>query len=161
VAGSKAVLSGPFPASPASLSTRLGKRAFGARVRILVAVAAEPAMSGSAADVASRFLALLVDQVSRRGSRSGIAIGYTAVMAKVMVSLPDDVLARIDGEVERRGTTRSALLREAVLRELGRPDPVTLEAAVARSRSRFAGAGRFDAAALVRAERDALDRRRL
>lgn len=82
-------------------------------------------------------------------------------MAKVMVSLPDDVLARIDAEAERRGTTRSALLREAVLRELGRPDPVTLEAAVARSRVRFASAGRFDAAALIRAERDARERHRL
>jgi hypothetical protein len=82
-------------------------------------------------------------------------------MAKVMVSLPDDVLARIDDEAERRGTTRSALLREAALRELGRPDPMTLEAAVERSRSRFADAGRFDAAALIRAERDARDRRRL
>jgi hypothetical protein len=78
-----------------------------------------------------------------------------------MVSLPDDVLARIDAEAERRGTTRSALLREAALRELGRPDPVKLEAAVARSRSRFAAAGSFDAAALMRAERDARDRRRL
>jgi predicted transcriptional regulator len=82
-------------------------------------------------------------------------------VAKVMVSLPDDVLARIDDEAERRGTTRSALLREAALRELGRPDPVALEAAVVRSRSRFATAGRFEAAALVRAERDARDRRRL
>ncbi len=82
-------------------------------------------------------------------------------MAKVMVSLPDDVLARIDDEAERRGTTRSALLREAALRELGRPDPVTLEAAIVRSRSRFATVGRFDAATLVRAERDARDRRRL
>lgn len=82
-------------------------------------------------------------------------------MAKVMVSLPDDVLARIDVEAERRGTTRSALLREAALRELGRPDPMTLEAAVERSRSRFAAAGRFDATALIRAERDARDRPRL
>jgi predicted transcriptional regulator len=82
-------------------------------------------------------------------------------VAKVMISLPDDVLARIDREAERRGTTRSALLREAALRELGRPDPMLLDAAVARSRSRFAAAGRFDAASLIRAERDARDRRRL
>lgn len=82
-------------------------------------------------------------------------------MAKVMVSLPDDVLARIDDEAERRGTTRSALLREAALRELGRPDRTLLESAVERSRSRFSAAGRFDAASLIRAERDARDRRRL
>lgn len=78
-----------------------------------------------------------------------------------MVSLPDDVLARIDGEARRRGTTRSGLLREAALRELGQPDPAAVEAALERSRRRFASAGRFDAAELIRAERDARDRRRL
>jgi predicted transcriptional regulator len=82
-------------------------------------------------------------------------------MAKVMISLPDEVLARIDDEAARRGTTRSALLREAALRELGHPDPLTFDAAIARSRSRFAAAGRFDSAALIRSERDARDRRRL
>ncbi|MGH9093193.1 MAG: ribbon-helix-helix protein, CopG family [Acidimicrobiales bacterium] len=33
-------------------------------------------------------------------------------MAKVMVSLPDDVLRAVDVEAGRRGTTRSGLLRE-------------------------------------------------
>lgn len=37
--------------------------------------------------------------------------GYTVEMAKVMVSLPDDVLHSIDTEAERRGTTRSGLIR--------------------------------------------------
>jgi metal-responsive CopG/Arc/MetJ family transcriptional regulator len=32
-------------------------------------------------------------------------------MAKVMVSLPDELLAELDAEAARRGTTRSALLR--------------------------------------------------
>ncbi|HVB93283.1 MAG TPA: ribbon-helix-helix protein, CopG family [Acidimicrobiales bacterium] len=32
-------------------------------------------------------------------------------MAKVMVSLPDDLLKAVDIEAERRGTTRSGLLR--------------------------------------------------
>ncbi|MDN5571383.1 MAG: type II toxin-antitoxin system HicB family antitoxin [Propionibacteriaceae bacterium] len=32
-------------------------------------------------------------------------------MAKVMISLPDDVLWALDAEAERRGTTRSGLLR--------------------------------------------------
>lgn len=54
------------------------------------------------------------------------------VMAKVIVSLPDEVLARIDGDARRRGTTRSALLREAALRELGRPDPALVVAAIER-----------------------------
>ena len=33
-------------------------------------------------------------------------------MAKVMVSLPDDLLRAVDVEAERRGVTRSGLLRE-------------------------------------------------
>ncbi|MGH7904680.1 MAG: CopG family transcriptional regulator [Candidatus Dormibacteraceae bacterium] len=94
-------------------------------------------------------------------SLPGIALGYTGFMAKVMVSFPDEVLARIDREAQRRGTSRSGLLRDAALRELGRADPAVIDAAVARSRSRFASAGRFDTTALIRAERDALDRRHL
>lgn len=35
-------------------------------------------------------------------------------MAKVMVSLPDDLLGSLDAEVARRGTTRSGLLRHYV-----------------------------------------------
>ena len=38
--------------------------------------------------------------------------GYTGAMAKVMVSLPDDLLRAVDTEASRRGTTRSGLLRE-------------------------------------------------
>ncbi len=38
--------------------------------------------------------------------------GYTEAMAKVMVSLPDDLLRAVDTEAIRRGTTRSGLLRE-------------------------------------------------
>lgn len=33
-------------------------------------------------------------------------------MAKVMVSLPDELLRAVDIEAERRGTTRSGFLRE-------------------------------------------------
>jgi hypothetical protein len=33
-------------------------------------------------------------------------------MAKVMVSLPDEVLRAVDAEARRRGTTRSGYLRE-------------------------------------------------
>jgi metal-responsive CopG/Arc/MetJ family transcriptional regulator len=32
-------------------------------------------------------------------------------MAKVMVSLPDDLLAEVDAEARRGGTTRSAVMR--------------------------------------------------
>lgn len=33
-------------------------------------------------------------------------------MAKVMISLPDELLARLDAEAERSGHSRSAVLRE-------------------------------------------------
>jgi len=33
-------------------------------------------------------------------------------MAKVMVSLPDDLLAEVDVEARRSGTTRSAVMRD-------------------------------------------------
>jgi metal-responsive CopG/Arc/MetJ family transcriptional regulator len=33
-------------------------------------------------------------------------------MAKVMVSLPDDLLSAVDAEARRAGTTRSAIMRE-------------------------------------------------
>lgn len=39
-------------------------------------------------------------------------------MAKVMVSLPDRLLGRIDEHARRRGKTRSGLLRELAEREL-------------------------------------------
>lgn len=76
-------------------------------------------------------------------------------MAKVMVSLPDDLLARIDEEVRRRSGSRSALLAVAAQHELERRDPDAIRAAVQRSRQRFAGAESFDSAEAVRAERDA------
>lgn len=37
--------------------------------------------------------------------------GILAAMAKVMVSLPDELLARIDAEAERSSRSRSAVLR--------------------------------------------------
>jgi hypothetical protein len=78
-------------------------------------------------------------------------------MSKVMVSLPDDLLAELDAEVKRRSTSRSALLAAAARRELARQDPAELAAAIDRSERRFRGAGSFDSAALVRSDRD--DRR--
>ncbi len=46
-------------------------------------------------------------------TRHRVAIpGILVKMAKVMVSLPDDLLEAVDVEADRRGTTRSGLLRE-------------------------------------------------
>jgi metal-responsive CopG/Arc/MetJ family transcriptional regulator len=76
-------------------------------------------------------------------------------MSKVMISLPADLLAEVDAEAQRRSTSRSALLAEAARRELSRRDPVEVEAAIARSEQRFRDAGAFEAADLVRGDRDA------
>ncbi len=75
-------------------------------------------------------------------------------MSKVMVSLPDDLLAELDAEVKRRSTSRSALLAVAARRELQRRDPARLASAIERSELRFRDAGSFEAADLVRADRD-------
>jgi metal-responsive CopG/Arc/MetJ family transcriptional regulator len=75
-------------------------------------------------------------------------------VAKVMVSLPEDLLAQIDAEAKRRSTSRSALLAIAARRELARPDSAELAAVIARSEHRFHSAGRFESADLVRSDRD-------
>ena len=73
----------------------------------------------------------------------------------MMVSLPEDLLADVDAEAKRRATSRSALLATAARRELARRDSQQVAAAIARSEARFNGSGRFDAADLVRSDRDA------
>ncbi|MCL4446289.1 MAG: type II toxin-antitoxin system HicB family antitoxin [Actinobacteria bacterium] len=75
-------------------------------------------------------------------------------MSKVMVSLPDDLLQRIDQEARERSMSRSALIAVAARRELARRDPEAVAAAIARSEKRFQAAGSFEAAELVRADRD-------
>jgi metal-responsive CopG/Arc/MetJ family transcriptional regulator len=75
-------------------------------------------------------------------------------MSKVMISLPDELLARIDAEARRRALSRSALLAEAAIREIGRRDPEAVAAAIARSEVRFLNAGSFEAVDLVRDDRD-------
>lgn len=79
-----------------------------------------------------------------------------------MVSIPDDLLTRVDEETRRRGMTRSALIRTALSREVGEPDQAAARRAVERierSRARFSRVGAFDSAELIRAERDARDAR--
>jgi hypothetical protein len=77
----------------------------------------------------------------------------------VLISMPDDLLERIDREAERRGATRSGFIQHAAQRELGWPDPTAFDAALKRGRAALAGAGTFESAELIRAERDARDER--
>jgi hypothetical protein len=78
---------------------------------------------------------------------------------KVMVSIPDDLLERIDREAGQRGTTRSGFLQEAARRELGWPDPAAIDAALARGREALEGLSDFESADLIRSERDGRDER--
>lgn len=82
-------------------------------------------------------------------------------MAKVMISIPDDDLARIDDEVARRGTSRSALLREAALSELDRPRSGRVLDALRRGQELLAGMQGVDTTALIRHDRDTRDDHRL
>jgi len=75
-------------------------------------------------------------------------------MAKVMVSLPDELLRAIDDEARRRATSRSALLAAAARIELSRPDGSAMADAVSRSIERFRSAGAFESADLIRRDRD-------
>lgn len=96
-------------------------------------------------------------ELGRRPARSypgSNTSSYTGAVSKVMVSLPDALLAELDAEVKRRGTSRSALLADATRRELARRDPADLTAAIERSQRRFHGAGSFESADVVRADRD-------
>lgn len=84
-------------------------------------------------------------------------------MAKVLISLPDDLLERIDREAQTLGRSRSRFLQEAARRQLGWPASDALDAALERGREALATAGRFESADLIRRERrarDADDRRR-
>jgi metal-responsive CopG/Arc/MetJ family transcriptional regulator len=74
-------------------------------------------------------------------------------MSKVMISLPEDLLRRLDSEARKRSISRSGLLAAALQRELDRRDPDEVAAAIKRSEQRFKAAGSFDAADLVRADR--------
>jgi metal-responsive CopG/Arc/MetJ family transcriptional regulator len=80
-------------------------------------------------------------------------------MPKVMISMPVDLLERIDREAAARRSSRSASLQEAARRELGWPDPAAIDAAVERARAALAEAHRFESAELIRTERDARDER--
>jgi predicted transcriptional regulator len=85
-------------------------------------------------------------------------MGYTAFVPntkKVMISLPDDLLGRIDRAAAERRTSRSAFLQEAARRELGWPDPVAVDAALERARAALADAGPFESADVIRRQRDA------
>jgi hypothetical protein len=78
---------------------------------------------------------------------------------KVMVSIPDDLLARIDAGAAERGESRSAFLQRAAQMRLREPRPEVLEAIGWVERHRIKGPGPT-AAEAVRHDRDRDDHRR-
>jgi metal-responsive CopG/Arc/MetJ family transcriptional regulator len=83
-------------------------------------------------------------------------------MTKVLISLPEDLLAAIDREADARGLSRSAFLRAAAEHELRWRNPARVMAALARGQAAAAGLGPADAAeeiARTRRERTEHDRR--
>ncbi|HEX8940664.1 MAG TPA: ribbon-helix-helix protein, CopG family [Candidatus Limnocylindrales bacterium] len=78
-------------------------------------------------------------------------------MGKVLISIPEQLLAEIDREASARGSSRSAFLQEAARRELGTPSAGRVRAALERGRQALRGVGAFEAADAIRASRDRLD----
>jgi hypothetical protein len=75
-------------------------------------------------------------------------------VAKVMVSLPDDLLGAVDAEATRRGTSRSAVPQAGARHELGfvaSEERAAVLAELDDLSRRWRGPA--DAAALVRSER--------
>ena len=83
-------------------------------------------------------------------------------MAKVLVSLPDELLVRVDRAALEEGVSRSEFLADAARLTLGWPSRLRLDAMVAGARQALASAGAFESADLIAADRetrDAADRR--
>lgn len=78
---------------------------------------------------------------------------------EVVISIPDELLERIEREAKRRGMSRSEFILTAARHELTWPDPARIDAAIERGRAAPAGAGRFESADLIRTDRDAHDGR--
>jgi metal-responsive CopG/Arc/MetJ family transcriptional regulator len=76
-------------------------------------------------------------------------------MAKVMISLPDELLAALDEAAQRADTTRSAFIRQAVRERLARGpvDRARRDAAVEHLRRAFSDAT-FNPEDFIRADRE-------
>jgi len=75
-------------------------------------------------------------------------------MAKVMISFPDDLLAEVDLEAERLGTTRSGLLQKAARKEIGLGSAESSEIVTRLEELATHWQGPGDAARLIREDRD-------
>lgn len=83
-------------------------------------------------------------------------------MVKVLVSLPDELVVRVDRAALEEGVSRSEFLADAARRTLGWPSRSRLDTLVAGARQALASAGTFESADVIAADRetrDAADRR--
>jgi metal-responsive CopG/Arc/MetJ family transcriptional regulator len=79
--------------------------------------------------------------------------GYTRSMAKVMISMPDELLARIDAQVKSEHATRSEFLRRLAEQELAqeqRQRRKRIEGLLDAATGNFGG----DGAKLIREDRE-------
>lgn len=74
-------------------------------------------------------------------------------MAKVMISIPDDLLAALDAEAEARHMSRSATIAQAVRREISAPNAARVDELLAAARAALADTGSWSAAEVVREQR--------
>lgn len=80
-------------------------------------------------------------------------------MAKVMISMPDELLAEIDTAAQRRSMSRSEFIRESAKREMQRRDPEAMRRAIEELRADFAEVSLSTEEALREHGRAWLDRR--
>jgi hypothetical protein len=78
-------------------------------------------------------------------------------MSKVLISIPDDLLADIDREADRAGISRSAFLQGVAREALRVPSHGRIDEVLTQARTALRHAGSFESAGLIRAGRDARD----
>jgi metal-responsive CopG/Arc/MetJ family transcriptional regulator len=75
-------------------------------------------------------------------------------MAKVMISMPDELLKRVDHAAKQRKTSRSGFLRNAAESQLERPTPQQVRRAIEEGRRLLSDVGSFDSTEAIREDRD-------
>ncbi len=70
-------------------------------------------------------------------------------MAKVMISIPDELLAQLDAEAQARRMSRSALIALATRREITAPDAARVDQLLAAAREALADSGSWSAQDVV------------
>jgi predicted transcriptional regulator len=81
-------------------------------------------------------------------------------MTKVLISMPDELVARIDRAAKARKTSRSRFIQEAAEHELGWPGSDAIEVAVKAAREALEPDGRYESTDLIRRDRDERDANR-